>query len=149
MGRIPCVFFVLLSILLFPGMAVAQAQGGLGSEGDPDKGFEIEQNYPNPFNPDTRIPFVLKDEMFVEGRPATVTMRIYNVLLQYVASPTAVNHQEGEGTRVIDLEYPFPGRYEVHWDGRDRSGSPVASGVYILEVTVNGRSQTLKMFVSR
>ena len=76
-------------------------------------------------------------------------MRIYNVLLQYVASPTAVNHQEGEGTHVIDLEYHFPGRHEVYWDGRDRSGAPVASGVYILEVTVNGRSKTLKMFASR
>jgi hypothetical protein len=149
MGRIRCVVLVLLSILLLPGLGYAQQPGGAGSQEGPERGFTLGQNYPNPFNPETRIPFELHDEVFVEGRPATVSIRIYNLLLQYVGAPTALNHPAGEGTPVIDLEYTSPGRHEAYWDGRDRSGAHVASGVYILELTVNGRSQILKMFVSK
>jgi len=149
MGRIRCVFFVLLSLLLLPSTSFAQQQGLPGSQQVPERGFQLGQNYPNPFNPETRIPFELYEEVFVDGRPATVSIRIYNILLQYVASPTALNHPMGDRTPVIDLEYHTPGRHEVYWDGRDRSGNPVASGVYILELTVNGRSQNLKMFVGK
>jgi hypothetical protein len=149
MGRIFCVFFVLLSLpLLAPAPAMGQQAGMIGSQDDPDVGFRLEQNYPNPFNPATRVPFELLEDVFVEGRPATVSIRIYNILLQYVASPTALNHPQGDRTTVIDLEYTSPGRYEAYWDGLDRSGRRVASGVYILEMTVNGRSRNIKMFVS-
>lgn len=149
MGRIRCVFLVLLSLLLVPGVAMAQQQGGAGTGADPEAGFRLGQNYPNPFNPETRIPFELFEDAFVEGRPATVSIRIYNMLLQYVGSPTALNHPAGDGTPVIDLEYTTPGRHEAYWDGRDRSGAHVASGVYLVELTVNGRSQIMKMFVSK
>ncbi len=149
MGRIQCVVLVLLSLLLLPGAGWAQQQGGAGAGEDPQAGFQLGQNYPNPFNPETRIPFELYDDVFVEGRPATVSVRIYNMLLQYVGTPTALNHPAGEGTPVIDLEYSAPGRYEAYWDGRDRSGAQVASGVYIVELTVNGRAQIMKMFVSK
>lgn len=149
MGRIKCVVLVLLSLLLLPGAGWAQQQGGAGAGEDPQAGFQLGQNYPNPFNPETRIPFELYDDVLIEGRPATVSIRIYNMLLQYVGAPTALNHPAGEGTPVIDLEYSAPGRYEAYWDGRDRSGAQVASGVYIVELTVNGRSQIMKMFVSK
>lgn len=149
MGRIKCVVLVLLSLLLLPGAGWAQQQGGAGAGEDPQAGFQLGQNYPNPFNPETRIPFELYDDVLVEGRPATVSIRIYNMLLQYVGAPTALNHPAGEGTPVIDLEYSAPGRYEAYWDGRDRSGAQVASGVYIVELTVNGRAQIMKMFVSK
>jgi hypothetical protein len=150
MGRMRCVFFVLLSLLLLlPADGLAQQQGLPGSQQGPEKGFQLDQNYPNPFNPETRIPFELYEDVFVDGRPATVSVRIYNILLQFVAVPTALNHPMGDRTPVMDLEYFTPGRYEVYWDGRDRSGNAVASGVYVLEMTVNGRSQTMKMFVSK
>lgn len=148
MGRTACVILVLLSLALLPGALSAQQQV-TGSQEVPERGFRLAQNYPNPFNPETRIPFELFDEVFVDGRPATVSIRIYNVLTQYVASPTALNHPAGDGTPVIDLEYTSPGAYEAYWDGRDRFGSPVASGVYILQLTVNGRAQIMKMFVSK
>lgn len=148
MGRMKCVILVLLSLLLLP-VAVQAQQQGAGSGEVPERGFKLEQNYPNPFNPETRIPFELYDEAFVDGRPATVSIRIYNVLTQYVGSPTALNNPAGEGTPVIDLEYTTPGTYEAYWDGRDRFGVHVASGVYILQITVNGRSQIMKMFVSK
>lgn len=121
----------------------------MGEEEEEEVVFRIGTNYPNPFNPETRIPFELFDDAFEEGRPAVVTARIYNALVRYVASPTALNHPAGEGTPVIDLEYQFPGRHELYWDGRDRSGSAVASGIYVLELTVNGKSRMIRMYVSK
>ncbi|TVR65127.1 MAG: hypothetical protein EA422_04880 [Gemmatimonadales bacterium] len=151
MRRSLCVLFALLPLLL-----VAPLNGEAASQErvDDDQaaaqaGFKLEQNYPNPFNPATRIPFELFDEVFVEGQPARVSMRIYNILLQFVASPTALNHPLGDRAPVVELEYTRPGRHEAFWDSRDRNGAQVPSGVYILEMTVNGRSQNLKMFVSR
>ncbi|RMH15409.1 MAG: hypothetical protein D6701_10085 [Gemmatimonadetes bacterium] len=114
-----------------------------------ESGFSLGQNYPNPFNPETRIPFELGPQLFVDGRPAVVSIRIYNALLQYVAAPTALGHPAGDGTRVIELEYTQPGRYEAYWDGRDARGRTVASGVYLLRMTVNGRSVLKKIIVSK
>jgi len=149
MGRWMCVLFLLLPATLLPDRAWAQQPGGAGGFQTPERGFRLEQNYPNPFNPETRIPFELLPEAFVEGRPAVVSIRIYNVLLQFVGSPTALSHPAGEGAPVLDLVYFQPGRQEAYWDGRDRSGQPVASGIYILEITVNGRSQQMRMFVTK
>jgi hypothetical protein len=149
MRRTLRVFLVLLPAVLLPLALEAQQAGGTGGRQAPEQGFRLEQNYPNPFNPETRIPFELLQDAFHDGRPATVSIRIFNVLLQYVGSPTALNHPAGDGTPVIDLEYTSPGRHEAYWDGRDRSGQAVASGVYILELTVNGRSRQMRMFVTK
>ncbi|MEX0843234.1 MAG: hypothetical protein WD960_02340 [Gemmatimonadota bacterium] len=148
MGRLRCVFFILLALVAFPVAATAQLQGGLERSGDAEQGFRLGQNYPNPFNPDTRIPFELYENAFPDGQPATVTIRIYNILQHYIASPTALNHASGEGTEVVNLEYGFPGRYEAYWDGRNRAGQRAPSGVYVLEMSVNGRPQILRMFLS-
>ena len=143
------IFLMLLFAGVLPASLSAQQVGvGLGAGELSTTGFQLGSNYPNPFNPDTRIPFELFDSVFVEGRPANVTIRIYDILRQYVASPTALGHPVGDGTPVIDLEYTSPGRHEAYWDGRNRSGSAVASGVYVLELTVNGRSQSRRIFVS-
>ncbi|MEX0935662.1 MAG: hypothetical protein WD013_02075 [Gemmatimonadota bacterium] len=149
MGRSIGVIFVLLSAALLPQAAEAQGVGAsVGAQQAQDSGFYLGRNFPNPFNSETRIPFDLYEEAFPEGRPATATIRIYNILRQYVASPTAMGHPGGDGVEIVNLEYSAPGHYEAHWDGRDRSGSYVASGVYIVELTVNGRSQVRRMFVS-
>ena len=71
------------------------------------------------------------------------------MLRQFVAAPTALNHSLGEGLPVEDLEYLTPGRHEVYWDGRDVSGNQVASGVYFVQLVVNGESTVIKMFVTK
>lgn len=121
-----------------PGRDARARQGG---------GFQLEQNYPNPFNPETTIPFTLGEELFMDGRPAVVSVRIFNVLTQLVAHPVALGHSSGEGVEADQLEYLQPGRYEAFWDGTDQMGRQVASGIYLLQLTVNGRSATRKMYV--
>lgn len=146
MRRLTCVLFVLLSIVGFTYSASAQQVGPTGKQ---DSGFTLEQNYPNPFNPETKVPFVLGDELFTDGRPVVVSVRIFNVLQQFITAPTALNHPYGEGAPVLNLEYPFPGRFEAYWDGRDESGRQVASGVYFVQLTVNGKTSLRKMFVTK
>ena len=76
-------------------------------------GFDLQQNYPNPFNPATTIPFILHEGLFAEGRSAQVSMRIFNVLMEAVASPVALGHSSGEEVELIELEYTQPGTYEA------------------------------------
>ncbi len=138
--------------MLLTALALDGACERIAAQDDPgqgDRGFALEQNYPNPFNPDTRIPFVLHPALFEDGEPVVVTIRIFNILNQYVASPTAVGAPGGQGLPLLQVEYPFPGRYEAYWDGRNRSGESVASGVYLVQMVVRGRTAVNKMFVAR
>jgi len=115
----------------------------------PNVGFGIEQNYPNPFNPETTIPFVLSEDLFADGRAVVVSVRIFNLLAQPVAVPVALEHPAGAGVAVTSLEYSRPGRHEAFWDGTDQSGQPVASGIYFVQLTVNGQSVTRRMLVQK
>ena len=146
MRRLSCVLFLLLSIL---GLTVSASAQQVGSAGKQESGFLLESNYPNPFNPETKIPFVLFEDLFVDGGPVVVSVRIFNVLQQFITSPTALNHPRGEGVPVLELEYPFPGRFEAYWDGRDQAGRQVASGVYFVQLIVNGKRQVLRMYVTK
>ena len=146
MRRHSCVLFLLLSILGLANSASAQEAGSAGKQ---ESGFILEQNYPNPFNPETKIPFVLLEELFVDGKPVVVSIRIFNVLQQFITAPTALNHPRGDGVPVLELEYPNPGRFEAYWDGRDERARQVASGVYFVQLTVNGKTQFQRMYVTK
>ena len=146
MRRQCSVLFLLLSIL---GLTTPASGQQVGPTGKQDSGFHLEQNYPNPFNPETKIPFVLFEDLFVAGKPVVVSVRIFNVLQQFITAPTALNHPKGEGVPVLELEYPYPGRFEAYWDGRDERGRQVASGVYFVQLTVNGKTQFQRMYVTK
>jgi endoglucanase len=66
--------------------------------------FQLQQNYPNPFNPGTTIEFT-------QPKSAFVTLKIYNLLGEEVA--TLVAKQQSAGI------------YKINWDARG-----LASGVY-------------------
>jgi len=87
--------------------------------------FELEQNFPNPFNPETTIRF------HVGPRPALAKLVIYNVL--------------GQEVRVLADRQFEPGMHELHWDGRDRNGSPVGSGVYFYRLSAGATAEVRKM----
>ena len=137
-------------VLLLAGLALPSQ--ATGQETDPpvrDSGFRLGQNYPNPFNPETRIPFELGEPLFETGRPVRVTLRIYNVLQQLVAVPTALNHPQGNGVPVLNLEYDTPGEKVAYWDGHDTNGREVASGIYYMQLIVNGESVVRRMIVAK
>ena len=145
---------IFLAVLVFvPAALTAQDPGSDASPRTSESSFELLQNYPNPFNPTTRIPFVLAPELFQgdqgEAREVVVTMRIFNVLQQFVANPTALGHPDGNGALVDGLHYYTAGQKEAFWDGRDVNGAQVASGMYYLQVIVNGERQIMKMIVAK
>ena len=75
------------------------------------RSFALYQNYPNPFNPSTTIRFDL-------DRAAHVRVEIFNVSGRKIK--TALDQQLSAG------------QHEITWDGREDSGAPAATGVYIL-----------------
>jgi len=93
----------------------------------PDASF-LSRNYPNPFNPNTTIAFGLKERGYV-------SLRVYDAAGRMVAVLV-------DGTRPA-------GRYVAEWNGRDRGGSPAASGVYFYRLTAVGFEKTRKMILLR
>jgi len=141
---------VMLVLLMMFAITSTPAHAQVGGETSQETGgFTLEQNYPNPFNPETKIPFVLHDELFEDGRPVVVSMRVYNLIRQPVAVPQALNHPAGLGVSLVNLEYDRPGRHEAYWDGRDFGGATVASGIYWVQLTVNGVSKARKVIVTK
>ena len=93
----------------------------------------LHQNYPNPFNPVTNI---IYDVGFSDGPQQRVNVVVYNLLGQHVR--TLVNEQ-------MDI-----GRYTIQWDGRDKNGIGVSSGIYFVRMMNNyGRIHTRKMMLLR
>lgn len=84
----------------------------------------LGKNYPNPFNPSTRIPYTVGGPAET-GRPQLVTLRVYSVTGQLVA--TLVDEQKA------------PGVYEATWDAAGRGGAPLASGIYFSRLVVGGK----------
>ena len=93
----------------------------------PDE-FIVHQNFPNPFNPETEIRFALT-------RDTHVVISIYNMLGQQIGT-------------LIDTQYAA-GFHSVRWDGKDRNGSPVSSGVYLYQIQAGEFSQVRKMSLIR
>ena len=80
-----------------------------GSAAEP-MAFSLYVNYPNPFNAGTQIVYTLSEAGPVE-------LAIYNV--------------RGQRVRTLVQSVQAAGRYQIVWDGRSDSGTPLASGVYL------------------
>ena len=93
----------------------------------PDE-FSLAQNYPNPFNPSTTI-------LFSIPTAGHVTLEIYNILGERVATP-------------FDDMAPA-GVSEVIWDGRNSSGTSVASGIYFYRMKAGDFEKTRKMVLMK
>jgi hypothetical protein len=147
MRRRAAIGVIFLTLLASLPTGLASQGGGSDAPGTTqDPGFELHQNYPNPFTTSTRIPFTLGTSLFDDGQPVVVTMRIFNILQQLIAYPTALRHTHGE-VPVNMLEYLTPGQEEALWDAHDLNGRRVSAGIYYLQITVNGRRQIMKMMV--
>ena len=85
--------------------------------------FKLEQNYPNPFNPATEITYTIP-------QPAHVTLKIYNIKGEEVATLVDSKRQEGE--------------YTVRWDA-----SGFSSGVYLYRLEAGPYTETRRMVLLR
>jgi subtilisin family serine protease len=88
--------------------------------------FSLYQNYPNPFNSSTTIEYDLKQNSHVE-------IKIYDILGKEII--TLVNNLES------------PGKKSITWDGTDKTGNPVSTGVYIYNLILGDKSYTKKMLL--
>jgi hypothetical protein len=91
--------------------------------------YELSQNYPNPFNPATTISFGLPEG----GR---VFLTVFNILGQEVVT-------------LMDGVERGAGFTSAFWDGRDRSGALVPSGIYIYRLRVGQRVLHRKLTLLR
>lgn len=92
------------------------------------KNFQLAQNYPNPFNPATVISYTLEKSGLVE-------LEIFNLL--GVKIKTLVSGQQGAGL------------HQESWDGKDKSGRAVSSGLYLYRLRLEKASLTKKMMLVR
>ena len=90
--------------------------------------LQLGQNYPNPFNGSTVIPFVLP-------HPGSAELTVYNLL----------------GQRVVRLTTGLlpAGPQTLHWNGRDRDGQPLATGLYIYRLQWGQQVLTRKLLILR
>ncbi|RMG67629.1 MAG: T9SS C-terminal target domain-containing protein, partial [Calditrichaeota bacterium] len=94
----------------------------------PPPEFQLFSNYPNPFNPETTIRFQLPGA-------SRVVLRIYDLLGRRIAT-------------LFQGQLPA-GVHQVKWDGRDRFGRPVPSGVYITHLQAGNLQRSRKMVLVR
>ena len=91
---------------------------------------EVRQirNYPNPFKGSTTIKFAIPE-------PMRMQMAVYDVRGRLVT--TLVNKKMG------------PGIHTATWDGTDRHGARVASGLYFCRLAAGEHIRTRKMMMLR
>jgi hypothetical protein len=90
------------------------------------KDYKLYENFPNPFNPSTKIAF----ELPIASRVKPI---IYDIVGREVA-------------QVTDADYPA-GYTGLTWNGLNKSGSLVASGVYFYRISTEKWSKVKKMMM--
>ncbi|MFO7891694.1 MAG: FlgD immunoglobulin-like domain containing protein [bacterium] len=88
------------------------------------KYFSLMQNYPNPFNPATTIEYNIR-------KLCHVKLSIYSVL--------------GEEIKILVNKTQSPGNYSIIWDGTNKNGFKVTSGIYFYRIQIDGMEESLKL----
>jgi 3',5'-cyclic AMP phosphodiesterase CpdA len=91
-------------------------------------GVDLLPNYPNPFNPTTELRYQL-------SQSAQVRLAIYDLQGKLVKN-------------VVDQELPA-GEHQASWDGKDRTGHAMPSGIYVVRLEAAGRVSTQKIVLAR
>jgi hypothetical protein len=86
--------------------------------------FSLGQNYPNPFNSNTTIPFQLEHR-------SLVVIRVVNC--------------QGQLVRALCNRQFSAGKHSIEWNGMDKNGNLVASGVYFCEMSTETQTASIKM----
>jgi len=92
---------------------------------------DLHQNYPNPFNPVTTIKY---DIGLLDGIEQKISVNIYNIMGQHVT--TLINNVSQAG------------QFSVKWQGDDKLGKMVPSGIYFVQLkTASGIIRNKKMML--
>ncbi len=102
-------------------VSISEQQDNLPQE------LSLAQNYPNPFNPTTTIHFELPPKYAGE----TVTLKIFNTL--------------GQEVKTLIKSELSAGRKSIEWNGKNKLGQAVSSGVYLYSLRVGDELLTRKM----
>jgi hypothetical protein len=103
--------------------------GGIGDqkvEPQIPRAFSLSQNYPNPFNPSTTIRYSL-------SASSRVDLKIYNL--------------RGQMVRTLIDQVQKKGSYSIFWNGRDKGGRQVSSGIYIYRLNTGKDILSRKMLL--
>ena len=96
--------------------------------GDPTLRFELINNYPNPFNPSTNISFSIPEDSFIN-------LSIFDLL--------------GNMIKNLESNYLSAGSYSTFWDGKDKHGRNVCSGIYLCVLKSGMNTDTKKLMLIR
>ena len=91
--------------------------------------FNLSQNFPNPFNPSTEIQFTV-------GKDALVSLNIYDIQGRLVSS-------------LINNYFYSTGSYKMNWDGKNKYGTQVPSGMYLYKLESSNQIVTRKMVLMK
>ncbi len=108
---------------LFPTIVIPENNRGIY----PAKSHLL-YNYPNPFNPMTTIVVYISPQ---SRKSAPWLIRIYNTLGQLVY--------------IIDLSSYGPGYHQIKFNGLDRRGNPLPSGVYFALLQIGDDHSMMRM----
>jgi len=105
-------------------LTITEKPSAIAPKTTPEK-FALRQNYPNPFNPTTNINFTLPE-------PGNVTLKVYNMLGQEVATLINNEHRGANATHSILFD-----------------GSKLSSGVYFYTLTYGDKTVSKKMVLMK
>ncbi|HDQ00639.1 MAG TPA: T9SS type A sorting domain-containing protein, partial [bacterium] len=86
--------------------------------------YSLAQNYPNPFNAETEIQYYIPIT-------AKVNLTIYNLLGEEIIT-------------LVDQKLQA-GSHRVHWDGRDKKGFNLPTGIYLYRIQSENYTKTRKL----
>lgn len=90
--------------------------------------FRLRQNCPNPFNDETRIEYEI-------SKSTKVKIKIFNIL--------------GDEVAILVDEIKEAGLYTTQWNGKNKNGDTLISGIYIYKIQAGDFSQVRKMSLIR
>ena len=105
-------------------LTITEKPSAIAPKTTPEK-FALRQNYPNPFNPTTTINFTLPE-------PGNVTLKVYNMLGQEVATLINNEHRGASATHSILFD-----------------ASRLSSGVYFYTLTYGDKTVSKKMVLMK
>lgn len=131
-----------------PTLALALTLGTAAivrAQAPPAVRVELGEGIPDSLTGSTTIPFSILPEVCSRGHVPTVSLKIFNVLVQVVAVPVL----EGDTPASLAGARLRCGEYRARWDGKQLDGRPATTGVYYYQLTVDGERFTRKLIVQR